>query len=165
MKCDLYAKELTAFCKTARGLVIVYALRWDGKPYVGSTTNLWARIVDGWRGILKGKVVEFEVLEFTTPEAMYKLEQEHIYRLNSYAGGHNKTPGGKPGAKRGRPMTQENKTKLLALRTGYKFSPEAIASMTRKREGLIKTSEGQSNARQFAFGFPHSTTKEPHGNR
>lgn len=157
MKFDLFSVELTKFCKDSHDLIVVYALYWDGKPYVGSTSNMWARMVDGWRGHLRGKQVTLEILEIVGPEARYEREQAHIYRLGSYADGHNKTPGGKPGSKRGRAMSAENKAKLLAIRTGFKFDAATKARMSVVKEGGVRTAEGQSNLRQFAFTFPHPT--------
>lgn len=137
---------------------VVYRLHWDGKPYIGSTCNLSARMY-WWRADAKveGRAVTIEVLSLHTDADTRLAEEARL--VKKYLGrSHNKTLDGKAGGVLGHTMSDTAKSKVSLANTGKKRT-----EATKKLQSQLKLGKSLTAEHRAAIGVSrlgHEVTAE-----
>ncbi len=169
---DLF--ESLSWANAYAGVSVVYALSWDGKDYVGSSTNLSSRL-SWWRNSFKPSSVAVRVRILWKGESDKRLEREEFYikKLRTHTDGHNRTRNGRGGTPLGYACTEEAKAKISAANTGKRRSaetkqkmrdaklgkpqkPEHVAARAASNTGRKRSAQACANISASVKGVPKS---------
>lgn len=137
----LWAKDVTDGC------ACVYRLEWEGKYYVGSSINFYARLVLWRRRVKTSGDVQVRILWRGHESKRYAKEAYYIKKLGTFAPiGHNKTPAGRS-----------------QLDLSYMRTPECLAkraeAMRRPEYLEFQRAHGKRN-QAVGKGPPHTAESE-----
>jgi hypothetical protein len=132
---------------------VVYLLRFDGRPYIGSTQHFKARVYD-WRSKLSRLGIAFTMrpLLVCGEQMRYFFEARAIEAYDSVRRGWNCTTSGKSGL--GQRVSQETRNLLSDMRKGRAKSSEHRAKIGEANRG--RPVSAKTRAALDRTGRPHT---------